>query len=324
MSFLRFAFACAAGASLSLGCGSSATTPAPDGGTDAAPADASIAPPDAQGGDGATAGGCLDALGPGDHVYTCDGLRYDVRVPKSCATGCGMVLDVHGATMNAKMEDANTNMRAIGEREGYVVVQPNAAGTPPNALWNPPVDYPKVWAFVEAATKAFATDPKRLHMLGFSQGGRMTFTFACQHSDRIASAAPAGEIGCTQQELAAMPRKLPLFQMHGTQDALVSFTTFAVPQRDAIIAAWGLGSPVSVSSDAQHQWTRYTNGSGATFEFLQHDYVCPPLVLRGHCYPGSTDPGTEPGQVFSFACTGPNAFTWGEAAMKLFQAHPMP
>jgi poly(3-hydroxybutyrate) depolymerase len=307
---------------LVFGCSSSASSSV-DGGVDGQTlADAAV--PEAAATDAAT-GGCLSTVAAGDHAWWCDGLRYDVRIPKTCPpAGCGLVIDVHGATMNAKMEDANTNMRAIGEREGYVVVQPNANGTPPNVLWNPPVDYPRVWAFVEQAIKTLPVDAKRVHMMGFSQGGRMTFTFACAHADVLASAAPAGEVGCTAQDLAAAKRQIPLLQMHGTQDALVSFAGFAVPQRDAIVAAWGLGAPVTVSSDAQHTWTRYTNGSGATYEFLQHDYTCPPLVLRGHCYPGSMDPGTEPGQLYSFACTAPNAFAWGEAAMAFFKAHPLP
>lgn len=295
-----------------------AVKPAGDG---AAPTDGGVDGP----GTDLVPSGCIDAVTPGDHVFKCEGLAYDVRVPAACKKGgCGVVLDVHGATMSGRMEDNNTNMRAIGEREGYLVIQPNASGSPPSAIWNPPTDYDKVWAFFELALGVFKVDPKRVHMTGFSQGGRMTFTFACKHADRIASAAPAAETGCTAAELTAAKREVPLLYMHGTADALVSFATFAGPQRDAVISAWAMGSPAPVSSDADHAWSRYTNAKGTVFEFIQHDYTAPPALLRGHCYPGSTDPKSVPGQLFSFACSGPNAFVWGEAVMKFFKTHPLP
>jgi hypothetical protein len=301
---------------------SSTTEPSAEGGSSPAPVPAAAR--DA-GDAGLTASGCVDSVAAGDHVFSCDGLKYDVRLPAACARGgCGLVLDVHGATMSGRMEDANTNMRALGEREGYVVVQPNASGSPPNAIWNPSVDYDKVWAFVGLARKVFATDPKRLHVTGFSQGGRMTFTFACKYADEIASAAPAAETGCSEADAKNAKREVPMLYMHGRSDALVSFDTFAIPQRDAIVSAWSMGSATTLGSDASYVWSRYTNAKGTVFEFIEHGYSAPPVLLKGHCYPGSTDPGGAPGQLFAFACSPPNAFVWGEEVMKFFKAHPLP
>ncbi len=327
-----------AGLLVAIACGGSTDSPTVDASADAAvdartdagvdaspPGDSSLPTDGATGDASLVPSGCIDVIAVGDHVYTCNGLKYDVHLPAACAKGgCGIVLDVHGATMSARMEDANSNMRFIGERDGYVVVQPNASGNPPNAIWNPSVDYDKVWAFFDLATQVYAVDAKRVHMMGFSQGGRMTWTFACKYAARIASAAPAAEAGCTAQELSAATRQVPLFYMHGTQDALISFSGAAIPQRDAVVTAWAMGAPQPVSSDASHIWTRYTNGKGTVFEFVQHDYTTPAIVLKGHCYPGSKDPGNAPGQLFTFACTGPNAFVWGEEAIKFFKAHPLP
>lgn len=287
------------------------------------------APRDAGGGDSATVtglvpSGCIDDVGPGDHRFTCNGYTFDVRLPAKCKSGgCGIVLDVHGATMNAAMQDASTGMRAIGEREGYVVVQPNAKGTPPNAVWNPAADYDDVWAFLELTRTVYRVDPKRVHMTGFSQGGRMTFTFACKHADVIASAAPAAEVGCTEAEAKAAAREVPILYMHGTTDAVIGFGV-APPQRDAFVSAWSLGDPIVVASSDAYSWKRWTNAKGGVFELIQHDWQATSSLLRGHCLPGSTDPGTVPGQLFSFACKPPNAFAWGEEVMKFFQAHPMP
>jgi len=269
--------------------------------------------------------GCVTSVAAGDHVFQCAGYAFDVHVPVKCTSGgCGIVLDVHGATMSGRMEDNNSGMRAIGEREGYLVVQPNAKGTPPNAVWDQAADGEKVWSVLTLVRNVFAIDKKRVHLMGFSQGGTMTFRLVCAHAEEIASAAPAGEDGCTGAALTAAKREVPLHFMVGKTDALVSYSGIAVPQRDALVAAWALGTPVKTAGDASYEAFRYTNAKGTVFEMVAHEYEAASFILKGHCYPGSTDPASVPGQLFSFACTPPNAFDWGEEAMKFFRAHPLP
>jgi polyhydroxybutyrate depolymerase len=267
---------------------------------------------------------CIDDVTAGHHRYTCDGFVYDVEIPDACTTAgaCGLVVDVHGLTMDANMEDANTNMRALGHTYGYVVVQPNANPKPPASSWNPPGDDDKVFAFLQAAIVALKVDAKKVHFTGFSQGGMMTFRMLCKHADTFASVAPGAGTGCSFGAGDTPSREIPVLYMHGTTDALVSFDGAAVPQRDAVIKGWSMDSGTVVASDAHYTRTRYTSPSGNVFEFIQHDYEASSPILRGHCYPGSTDPGKEPGQLFPFGCVPPNAFTWGEEVMKFFVAHP--
>lgn len=268
------------------------------------------------------ASSCIADRSAGAHVYDCDGFKYDVQVPAACTSpGCGIVLDVHGFTMSGKMEDDNTNMRALGETYGYVVVQPNANPAPPAASWNPSTDDDKVFAFFMQAVDAFAVDRNKLHMTGFSQGGMMSSRFLCKHADVFASIAPGAGTGCSFSGSDTPARQIDVLYMHGTKDALVPFSQ-GTAQRDALVAAWGMGSETTVESDGAHTWSRWTNASGTTFEFIQHDYQAATPILGGHCFPGSTDKGGEPGQLFPFNCVGTTAFTWGEAAMKFFRAHP--
>jgi pimeloyl-ACP methyl ester carboxylesterase len=291
--------------------------------SDGAGADLALPPP--------SPSGCIDDPSAGDHRYTCDGIVFDVAVPAACVSAsCGLVVDVHGFTMSGRMEDDNTDMRALGHQYGYVVVQPNANPAPPLAAWNPATDDDKVWAFMQLAISVFRIDGKRVHFTGFSQGGFMTFRFLCKHSDALASVAPAAGNAfftatnndpCWQN--GVLPAKqIPVLYMHGTKDALVAFST-ATRQRDAIVAAWKMDAGTMVASDGQYLWTRYANPDGVVFEFLQHDYAAQTALLGGHCFPGSADlAGGQPGQLFGFACVPPSAFTWGEAAMKFFVAHP--
>ncbi|MBK7395229.1 MAG: hypothetical protein IPJ34_02725 [Myxococcales bacterium] len=334
---------------LSIGCGGTTADESSDAATDGAPGDAAVdtsvtdtGAADAQDGGGDSGStdsgspdsgspdvgpdvpltGCITDKSAGTHVFKCAGVTYDVTIPAACTTkACGLVLDVHGATMTGRMEDANTQMRALGDKYGYVVIQPTAPGSAPTTSWTPGIDDDKVHSVLVEAIAVLGVDAKRVHMTGFSQGGMMTSRFLCRFAELFASVAPAAGTGCSFFGLDTPSREVPVLYLHGTKDVLVAFTE-GVKQRDAAVAAWKMSGPTTLSSDASHSRKQWTSAKGTVFEFVQHDYKAPPVTLQGHCYPGSTDKGGEPGQLFSFACTPPSAFVWGEEVMKFFVAHP--
>jgi pimeloyl-ACP methyl ester carboxylesterase len=305
-----------AGALVLLLVACSRTTPGTPGGPSPDAATPDAAAPDAR-----PTAACIVDPTTGYHEDTCDGLVYDVTTPPQCTShgACGLIADIHGLTMSGNMEDANTNLRALGVQYGYVVVQPNANPAPPDSMFMPGDD-DKIYAFLQAAIPALGIDPGRVHFTGFSDGGEMTFRFTCAHAEMFASVAAAAAVGCFQPGQTPS-REIPLLFMNGTKDALVDFQTSAIPQRDAIISTWNFGPGTVVASGTGYQRTRYTSPGGDVFEFLQHDYESNNPILDGHCYPGSTDPGTAQGQLFPFGCVAPNEFTWGVEVIKFFMAH---
>jgi len=75
--------------------------------------------------------------------------------------------------------------------------------------------------------------------------------------------------------------------------------------------------------------TRWSDAAGTVVELLAHDYSSNAQVpfvsastLQGHCFPGSTDPGNQPGQLFSFKCQQPASFAWGAEVVAFFVEHP--
>jgi hypothetical protein len=265
--------------------------------------------------------GCLTDVSAGHHVFPCaGGLTYDVDVPPACAAGgCGLVLDMHGYTMNADSENAGTDMRAHGQQHGYVVVQPTAQLL---TGWVQATDAPSVFAFVADAAAALATDPKRAHVLGFSQGGGMTWRMICDHADFFASAAPLSALtGCEWSPPLAPTREVPTLQVHGHKDSVLAFSVYGIPERDAALAFWKDGAGAVIETDAGHTATRYLSPSGTPFEFWEHDYAAPNALFGGHCFPGGTDVG--PG-LTQFGCADANTFAVGAVAMAFFVAHPMP
>jgi poly(3-hydroxybutyrate) depolymerase len=266
--------------------------------------------------------GCVTDVTAGHHVFMCDGgISYDVEVPTACAAGgCGLVLDMHGYTMNAAQEDKGTGMRALGQAHGYVVVQPNAPGVP--AGWDQTTHIPLVFAFVSDASKAYVTDPKRAHVMGFSQGGGMTWRMICSHADFWASAAPlSGVLGCEFVAPNVPSRELPVLQVHGYKDNILAFASYATPEHDALVACWKDGAGMVIEMDAGHTATRYLSATGTPYEFWEHDYQAGSIILGGHCFPGGSDVGVSP---FQFGCQDQGTFVVGQLAMKFFIAHPMP
>lgn len=278
---------------------------------------------------GPTPTGCVTDVTAGKHEFACNGIRHFVTVPPACLThACGVVIDLHGGTMDAAMEDTNTHMSALGSTDGYLVVQPSAAGN----NWSPGIDDEKIVAFLTDFFTAFAVDRSRVHMMGFSQGGFMTWRLLCKHADWFASVSPGGAgtmVPLAPQSCAFagadMPSaEVPILHLAGTKDAFISIDS-ARAQRDAVVAAWGMTGPETEDGPGFRRM-RYTSPAGTVYEFLEHDYETDAMfivAIKGHCYPGSTDHAAQmPGQLMGFGCKGDNAFHWGEEAIRFFAAHP--
>jgi len=281
------------------------------------------------GGGGASVGpvGCVSTVAPGHHELPCDGgISYELEIPAACALGgCGLVLDLHGYTMNADAQDENTGMRALGAQHGYVVVQPTA---PVDALlqpsWSQPAHAPRVHAFVLDTIAALAIDPARVHAMGFSQGGGMAQRLVCDHAEVYASASPIASIaGCAYEGADEPSVEVDLLFVHGRKDGIVPFLGQAVPQRDAVLAAWPFGAPTTLEESTTHRARRWITSTGTVLEHWEHDYEASGLAfgipVAGHCVPGGDDIGGFPA---GYSCEGTQAFTYGELAMAFFLAHP--
>lgn len=273
--------------------------------------------------------GCLMDVSAGHKSVMCDGgITYDVEIPAACTQGsCGLVVDIHGYTMTGASEEANTGMRARGQANGYVVVQPTAPkdgfGQP---SWDQQTHAPLVHQFLTDLAASLPIDPKRIHAMGFSQGGGMALRLLCRYADLFASGAPIGAVqGCEFLGTNKPSEEVDILQVHGHVDAVVNFQNVAIPQRNAALAAWPFGPPTTIEEDAKHEATRWTTPTGTVLEFWEHDYKTSAQVffvgIQGHCVPGGTD---FSGMPAGYSCEDPNTFVFGELAMQFFLAHPKP
>ncbi|MCL2032677.1 MAG: bacterial Ig-like domain-containing protein, partial [Methanomassiliicoccaceae archaeon] len=274
-----------------------------------------------------TTGSVLAGTSPGHHLYTYEGMLFDLEIPEQILDRpVGLVIDQHGYTMDAVQQNNGTDMQRLGREYGYAILQPSIPTRNVTVDWDEPI-----FEMVTIIMEGLNIDTDRIHVTGFSQGGRFSWRFISDHSDLLASAAPAASgisltnavPGCNFVEGDMPEFEIPILHIAGYRDSLYQDS---LRQIAAIKDAWNLGDPYTISEDDNYKRTRYYNDNGIIVEFIEHDYSSSAPFLGGsvggHCFPGSTV-FYEDYQSQTFACEDDDiAFHWGEEAMKFFVAHP--
>lgn len=268
---------------------------------------------------------CPFTKSAGLQYVECYGKSFALMIPEQCISQqCGFVIDVHGLSMGSDIEDANTNMRELGNQYNYAILQPQASGSPPLTSWGARDDK-DVYLTILEVIDLFELDQLRVHFTGFSQGGAMTWRFLKTYGGMFGSFAPIAMNGIS---LSDSPVRRPVIYCAGTTDGLVSWSNMLQTQKN-LVQVWDLVDPQIVGKGDQYVWTRWrSNDDDLVFEFIQHDYEAA-KPWRGHCFPGSKDtPDVEllPGQVAHNGCwvVGKDSpFAWGKIVMEFFVAHPL-
>jgi poly(3-hydroxybutyrate) depolymerase len=246
-------------------------------------------------------------------------MSFDVAVPGVCSEiGCGLIVDVHGYTGDGTLAEQHTGLQSLGNDAGYVVVQPNN----PEQSWDYLVDADRIRSFMDQLIDGLALDRDRIHFGGFSQGGTMTWRFICDHSDLIASAAPAGagasyaddfpipSISCDFDTQGSPSHETDILYVHGRSDTDAPFET-ALEQRDLVVSAWKMTETDVLIDEPDYRWTQWMSAQGTVFEFVEHNWQGG--FLGGHCYPG------REGKV---GCGTDTPVAYGQAALQFYIDHP--
>ena len=266
---------------------------------------------------------CIDPskLQPGKETnFPCEGVDIWVSVAPSCQTRpCGLIFNIHGGGMtdHATMDQA-TNMIKLGGDAGYIVVHPH------KGTWNVSGDRSAVFGFMQQAIEAFDVDRKRVHSTGYSQGGQLSWALACEHSDVVASIAPAEEINRVTDcwKPSKLPaREIPVLFAYGKRDSIGG--GYAAAQKlasDFATASKMMGPETTAGAENKNYWRqRWTSSTGNVLEFISQNYTSTGVggILAGHCLP------MMGGDTF-VSCAAPVDYDWGKEVVAFFQAHPMP
>jgi len=180
-------------------------------------------------------------FGPGNHDFSInfDGMvrSYKVHAPPSynALSPTPLVITFHGGGGNSEAMRIFTNMDSTSNREGFIVVYPEATGDTllgqPAGGWNAcdscgaklmiennNDDVGYIAKMIDKLTGDFVIDKNRIFATGHSNGAQMTFRLACELSDRIAAIAPVGMQALNMETCEKLKRPMPLILIHGTED----------------------------------------------------------------------------------------------------------
>jgi polyhydroxybutyrate depolymerase len=154
-----------------------------------------------------------------------------------------LVVVIHGAFDTAKGMEKFSGFSHLANSENFVVLYPegigifgylqhwNAGHCCGKAADDQIDDVGYLADAIKDVCNRLSIDRNRIYMVGFSNGGMMTYRFAAEHTDMLAAAAPiAASIGgrpnadAPQWRIPAPKKQLPILIMHGLNDDDIPFT----------------------------------------------------------------------------------------------------
>jgi polyhydroxybutyrate depolymerase len=197
-------------------------------------------------------------IAPGDYREKLDlragGFRraFSVHVPAGFdgESPLPLVVVVHGAFDTAAGMEKASGFSRLADRENFFVLYPegmnlfgflshwNAGHCCGKAAADGVDDVGFVAAAIERVSQRLPVDRSRIYMVGFSNGGMLTYRFAAERGDMLAAAAPlAASAGGTPA--AGVPpwripepvAPLPIVSIHGLADDFVPFAGGTSPTR---------------------------------------------------------------------------------------------
>lgn len=165
-----------------------------------------------------------------------DGIErsYRVYVPAvyNGSESVPLILNLHGYTSNAFEQEVYGDFRSVADTANFILVHPDGtedvSGTTFwNAFGNPVEtvdDIGFLSALIDTVAGDFNIDLDRVYSTGMSNGGFMSYTLACQLSQRIAAiASVTGTMVTVNLNACNCQHPMPVMQIHGTADPTVPY-----------------------------------------------------------------------------------------------------
>jgi polyhydroxybutyrate depolymerase len=153
--------------------------------------------------------------------------EYRLHIPSTYSSekATALVLGFHGANSTAESFESYSRFSRVADREGFIVVYPQALGAYPtwntaSGQGNPDIQF--VSDLIDTLQSRCNIDRTRIYASGASNGGGMANRLACNLADRIAAIGPVS--GAYQgSEECAPSRPVAIFAIHGTDDPVIPY-----------------------------------------------------------------------------------------------------
>jgi polyhydroxybutyrate depolymerase len=142
------------------------------------------------------------------------------------------VLVLHGSLLNAQVTVQSMGFEPLVDRESLVAVYPNAVsgqwndGRPVAAGWTGGRvdDVAFIHRLIGHLVSTGVSDPKRIYVAGYSNGGMMALRLMCEAPELIAAGAGIGtSFPVELAQSCKAPGPTPMLLMNGTADLLVPY-----------------------------------------------------------------------------------------------------
>lgn len=159
--------------------------------------------------------------------------QYALHVPAGY-TGqpSALVFSMHGYLSNYTEQQTLTGFSALADRENFLVVYPNGAGSPMLA-WNAGdcCEYTEttrddvgfIAALIDEVGRRACVDLDRVYATGYSNGGFLSHRLACELGSRIAAIATVAGVLGIPPETCNPGRPVSVLQLHGSADLVVPY-----------------------------------------------------------------------------------------------------
>jgi len=157
-----------------------------------------------------------------------------------------LVINLHGYTSNSTEQLLYGDFRPLADTANFIIVHPD--GTEDNfgfQFWNSfgtggVDDVGFLSALIDTMAAHYNIDLNCVYSTGMSNGGFMSYTLACQLSNRIAAiASVTGSMVVGQQLLCNAQHPTPVMEIHGTNDGTVAYNgSFGTEAIEDVVAYW--------------------------------------------------------------------------------------
>ena len=174
--------------------------------------------------------------------------EFEVHLPPSYDANMTwpLVINMHGLGSNRVEQKFYSGFNVVADTGDFLVVYPQGLevnfGGQVLPHWNANFgtgvdDVGFLSRLIDSLIANYNVDPERVYSTGMSNGGFMSYTLACELSEKITAIASVTGSMTALALFACDPGKpVPVMQIHGTADPVVDFN--GTPTIDAVVDFW--------------------------------------------------------------------------------------
>ena len=199
---------------------------------------------------------------------------FDVVVPASYVAGTPtpLVILLHGFGFDGSVQNAYFGMEPQAKARGFLYVHPDGTKNQiDKRFWNATDaccgfgskvdDVAYLTSIIDQVRAKYSVDPKRVFLIGHSNGAFMSYRMACDRADRIAAIASLAGDTWLDPSKCSPSQPVSVLQVQGTADETISYTG------GEILGNKFPGAEQSVATWAKYDGCGTTTIAGATFDY---------------------------------------------------------